>query len=188
MARAGWSLAPDDDAAEMYLCGPGAAGRGRVSAVRDLERRAAGRESRHNLKYWTDGEWLGFGCGAHSTRGGVRWKNVVGDRGLHRACRRRQATGGRAPRAAARRTRWRRRSSPACGLHGGVDIEAVGARYGIDVWDDSVQASTPFVDGWLCWGGQPAAADPRGHACCQRDHGRYSCKRTSTGAARDRRR
>ena len=23
-----------------------------------------GRESRHNLKYWTDGEWLGFGCGA----------------------------------------------------------------------------------------------------------------------------
>ena len=27
-----------------------------------------GRESRHNLKYWQDGEWLGFGCGAHSTR------------------------------------------------------------------------------------------------------------------------
>ncbi len=36
----------------------------------------AGRESRHNLKYWQDGEWLGFGCGAHSTREGVRWKNV----------------------------------------------------------------------------------------------------------------
>ena len=30
---------------------------------------APGRRSRHNLKYWTDGEWLGFGCGAHSTRG-----------------------------------------------------------------------------------------------------------------------
>ena len=26
-----------------------------------------GRESRHNLKYWSDGEWLGFGPGAHST-------------------------------------------------------------------------------------------------------------------------
>src|SRR5256712_8019779 len=26
-----------------------------------------GRRSRHNLKYWTDGEWLGFGCGAHSS-------------------------------------------------------------------------------------------------------------------------
>src|SRR5262244_2312461 len=36
----------------------------------------AGRRSQHNLKYWTDGEWLGFGCGAHSTRGGVRWKNI----------------------------------------------------------------------------------------------------------------
>jgi len=35
------------------------------------------RQSRHNLKYWTDGEWLGFGCGAHSTRGGRRWKNVA---------------------------------------------------------------------------------------------------------------
>ena len=35
-----------------------------------------GRESRHNLKCWTDGEWLGFGCGAHSTRNGVREKNL----------------------------------------------------------------------------------------------------------------
>src|SRR5205085_6271774 len=76
MARGRWSLAPDDDAADMYL-----------QAMERLE--AAGytqyeisnvarpnRQSRHNLKYWQDGEWLGFGCGAHSTRAGVRWKNV----------------------------------------------------------------------------------------------------------------
>ena len=37
-----------------------------------------GRESRHNLKYWRDAAWLGFGCGAHSTRGPLRWKNVAG--------------------------------------------------------------------------------------------------------------
>ena len=43
-----------------------------------------GRRSRHNLKYWTDGEWLGFGCGAHSTRDGVRWKNVSVHGGVHR--------------------------------------------------------------------------------------------------------
>ena len=49
-------------------------------AVRDLERGPARRESRHNLKYWQDGAWLGFGCGAHSTRGARRWKNVAGDR------------------------------------------------------------------------------------------------------------
>ena len=36
-----------------------------------------GRASRHNLKYWQDGAWLGFGCGAHSTRGASRWKNVA---------------------------------------------------------------------------------------------------------------
>jgi coproporphyrinogen III oxidase-like Fe-S oxidoreductase len=36
----------------------------------------SGRRSRHNLKYWTDGEWLGFGCGAHSTRDRTRWKNI----------------------------------------------------------------------------------------------------------------
>jgi oxygen-independent coproporphyrinogen III oxidase len=35
-----------------------------------------GHESRHNSKYWSDGEWRGFGCGAHSTRHGVRWKNI----------------------------------------------------------------------------------------------------------------
>ena len=44
-------------------------------STRSPTSRGPGRESRHNLKYWTDGEWLGFGCGAHSTRGGARWKN-----------------------------------------------------------------------------------------------------------------
>ena len=76
MARARWSQAPDDDAAAMY-----------VEAMERLEAAGLeqyeisnvarpGRRSRHNLKYWTDGEWLGFGCGAHSTRDGVRWKNI----------------------------------------------------------------------------------------------------------------
>ena len=76
MARARWSQAPDDDAAAMY-----------VEAMERLEAAGLeqyqisnvarpGRRSRHNLKYWTDGEWLGFGPGAHSTRGGVRWKNT----------------------------------------------------------------------------------------------------------------
>src|SRR5207249_4967776 len=65
MARARWSQAPDDDAATMY-----------VEAMERLEHAGllqyeisnvarSGWRSRHNLKYWTDGEWLGFGCGAH---------------------------------------------------------------------------------------------------------------------------
>src|SRR5258706_14887710 len=75
MARSKWSLAPDDDAAEMYMTALArldAAGYEQYE-ISNVARR--GRESRHNLKYWADGEWLGFGCGAHSPRRGVRWKN-----------------------------------------------------------------------------------------------------------------
>jgi oxygen-independent coproporphyrinogen-3 oxidase len=37
-----------------------------------------GREhrSRHNMAYWTGGDWWGIGPGAHSHVGGVRWWNV----------------------------------------------------------------------------------------------------------------
>jgi len=36
----------------------------------------AGARCRHNLLYWTGGDWWGFGPGAHSHVGGVRWWNV----------------------------------------------------------------------------------------------------------------
>ncbi|MBV9097285.1 MAG: coproporphyrinogen III oxidase, partial [Frankiaceae bacterium] len=32
--------------------------------------------SKHNLLYWTDADWWGFGPGAHSHLDGVRWWNV----------------------------------------------------------------------------------------------------------------
>jgi len=31
---------------------------------------------RHNMLYWTGGDWWGFGPGAHSHVGGTRWWNV----------------------------------------------------------------------------------------------------------------
>ncbi len=34
-----------------------------------------GRQSRHNLKYWTDQPFIGFGCGSHSYWGKMRWGN-----------------------------------------------------------------------------------------------------------------
>ena len=37
----------------------------------------SGHESRHNLKYWTLGEYAGFGPGAHSDFGGVRYAYVA---------------------------------------------------------------------------------------------------------------
>ncbi|MFM6974418.1 MAG: radical SAM family heme chaperone HemW [Agromyces sp.] len=38
--------------------------------------RSAEHQSRHNLAYWTSQDWWGFGPGAHSHIGGVRWWNV----------------------------------------------------------------------------------------------------------------
>ena len=76
--RRGEIAAPDDDAmADRYL-------------IADEMLSAAGftwyelsnwaksdkSQSRHNLLYWTGGEWWGFGPGAHSHVGGVRWWNV----------------------------------------------------------------------------------------------------------------
>ena len=77
MARAGWSVAPDDDAAEMYLEGLDRLDRAGYQQyeISNVARSAA-RRARHNLKYWQEGEWLGFGCGAHSTYGGERWRTL----------------------------------------------------------------------------------------------------------------
>ncbi len=36
----------------------------------------AGHECRHNHLYWSQGEYLGLGCAAHSHRAGRRWWNV----------------------------------------------------------------------------------------------------------------
>jgi oxygen-independent coproporphyrinogen-3 oxidase len=38
--------------------------------------RSADARCRHNMLYWTSGDWWGFGPGAHSHVGGTRWWNV----------------------------------------------------------------------------------------------------------------
>jgi oxygen-independent coproporphyrinogen-3 oxidase len=70
--------APDDDAmadryeiADSLLRGAGFT----WYELSNWAKTEAGR-SRHNLLYWTGGEWWGFGPGAHSHVGGVRWWNV----------------------------------------------------------------------------------------------------------------
>ena len=77
MARAGLSPAPDDDAAEMYV---GGLERLESAGFEQYEisnvARPRSRRSRHNLKYWQEGEWLAFGCGAHATFRGERWRTV----------------------------------------------------------------------------------------------------------------
>ena len=149
MARAGWSQAPDDDAAEMYLWSMDrleAAGYEQYE-ISNVSR--PGKASRHNLKYWQDGEWLGFGCGAHSTRRGARWKNVSSTedyisqlsaprRGLSMglvAERRDMAPGEQLEDALFTGIR----------LTSGLDLRAIQARYGVDVWSQYGAALRPFV-------------------------------------------
>ncbi|MBM3771913.1 MAG: radical SAM family heme chaperone HemW [Acidimicrobiia bacterium] len=151
MARAKWSQAPDDDAAEMYS-----------EAMNRLERKGytqyeisnvakPGRRSRHNLKYWQDGCWRGFGAGAHSTRDGIRWKNVsTTDDYIARLL---------ADRSGTRLFSEVRRLSSAerlgealftgLRLNEGIDLPAARGRYGVDVWERFGPDLQPFVDGGL---------------------------------------
>lgn len=148
MARAGWSLAPDDDAAEMYLWSLArleAAGYDQYE-ISNVAR--AGRLSRHNVKYWEDGEWLGFGCGAHSTRDGVRWKNVSSTEEYVARIAARQRVASE-QRELTRQARMEEALFTGMRLTAGLDIEAVSARYGADVWARYGAALQPFLDARL---------------------------------------
>jgi oxygen-independent coproporphyrinogen-3 oxidase len=132
MARAQWSQAPDEDVAAMYLT---AMERLDFAGYRQYEISNVarpGRESRHNLKYWSDGEWLGFGCGAHSTRAGVRWKNVSATEDYIR-----RLDTGQSPAVDERRLTAGEQLGDALftglRLNAGIDVGAIGARYGVDV-------------------------------------------------------
>jgi oxygen-independent coproporphyrinogen-3 oxidase len=76
--RRGEIAAPDDDVlADRYLIADD------MLSAAGLEwyeisnwARDPGARCRHNMLYWTGGDWWGIGPGAHSHVGGVRWWNV----------------------------------------------------------------------------------------------------------------
>jgi len=162
MARAKWSQAPDDDAADMYLEAMArfdAAGYEQYE-ISNVAR--PGRESRHNLKYWTDGEWLAFGCGAHATRHGVRTKNVSSTTdyiqrvaaGTSLVTERRELTA---------RERVEEALITGLRLTAGVDLGLIRGRYGVDVWAEYGAALKPFVaEGLLIYDAQHLALTRRG--------------------------
>ena len=145
MARARWSQAPDEDAAAMYLTAMErleAAGYEQYE-ISNVAR--PGRASRHNLRYWTDGEWLGFGCGAHSTRDGVRWKNAAATEEYIGRVQR-----GESPAVDRRRLSPDERLGDALftglRLTNGVNLDVIRERYGVDVWQRYGRDLEPFVD------------------------------------------
>jgi oxygen-independent coproporphyrinogen-3 oxidase len=149
MARAGWSVAPDDDAAEMYEEGLGRLDRAgyqqyEISNVA----RSAVRRARHNLKYWQEGEWIGFGCGAHSTYGGERWRTLSStveyvDR---------ISAGGSVQlerRSLEAPERLEEALFMGLRLVDGLDLFAMRQRHNVDIWARYGQDLTPFVQAGL---------------------------------------
>ena len=133
MARSHWSLAPDDDAADMYLEAMSRLDAAGYEQYEISNVARGGRQSRHNLKYWTDGEWIGFGCGAHSTRRGVRYKNVSSTTEyIDAVASGSQIVGER--RQLDRRTALEEALFTGLRLTRGVDVDTVNTRYGVDVW------------------------------------------------------
>ncbi|HEY7448488.1 MAG TPA: radical SAM family heme chaperone HemW [Vicinamibacterales bacterium] len=144
MQQNGEKLASEDEAAGMYEA---AMSRLEQAGYRQYEISNVARpvrRSRHNLKYWSDGEWLGFGCGAHSTRGGVRWKNVSAtddyvrriSSGDEVISERRELT----PTA-----RMEEALFMGLRLSDGVDLAAIDERYGVDTWKRYGAALEPHM-------------------------------------------
>ena len=145
MARADWSQAPDDDAADMYL---EALARLDAAGYRQYEISNVarpGRECRHNLKYWSDGEWLGFGCGAHSTRAGVRWKNLESTADYVEAVRG-DADPGVAHRFLSSAELAEEALMMGLRLSAGIDLDVFGRNHGVDVRAAYGPDLAPFVE------------------------------------------
>ncbi|HZP47542.1 MAG TPA: radical SAM family heme chaperone HemW [Vicinamibacterales bacterium] len=145
MARGRWSQAPDEDAAAMYLAAMERLEAAGYTQYEISNVARSGRRSRHNIKYWTDGEWFGFGCGAHSTRSGVRYKNVSAtDEYIARIAR------GQSPvtdvHALASSEQLGDALFTGLRLADGIDLDAIGRRYGVDVWKRFGADLAPFVD------------------------------------------
>jgi oxygen-independent coproporphyrinogen-3 oxidase len=145
MARSTWSQAPDEDVAEMYLTAMERLDAAGYTQYEISNVAVPGRASRHNLKYWTDGDWIGFGCGAHSTCDGVRWKNVAStEEYVERKTRR--LTLALDVRTLSSSERLGDALFTGLRLSDGIDAKAIGVRYGVDVLDRFGQDLQPYVD------------------------------------------
>jgi oxygen-independent coproporphyrinogen-3 oxidase len=144
MARGGWSQAPDDDAAEMYLQGLSRLDRAGYRQYEISNVARDGRESRHNLKYWRDGAWMAFGCGAHGTRNGRRWKNVSATEEYVR-----RVADGASPVTETHDLSAQERLEDmlftGLRLTDGLQLPEIRAKFGVDVWERYGPDLEPFV-------------------------------------------
>jgi oxygen-independent coproporphyrinogen-3 oxidase len=152
MARAqpGWAQATDDDAADMYLAALERLDAAGLAQYEISNVARPGYLSRHNVKYWQAESWYGFGCGAHSTVDGVRWKNIASTQEYI------DRMGQGAPVLLDRQelsTAERMSETLFTGLRltTGIDRGHFLARYGVDPWTRYRETLSPFVDEGLMW-------------------------------------
>src|SRR4029450_12038318 len=92
----------------------------------------------------SDGEWLGFGCGAHSTRRGVREKNIASTEDYVSAI-----VAGKSVESERRMLSDQERLEEALftglRLAQGVNLGMVQSRYGVDLWERYGEDLSPFV-------------------------------------------
>ena len=144
MARGGWSQAPDDDAAEMYLQGLARLDAAGYTQYEISNVARPGRSSRHNLKYWRDGEWMAFGCGAHGTRHGRRWRNVTGTEDYIQRVASQQDTVSEI-RVLSEQERLEEALFTGLRLTDGLHLREIDAAFRVDVWERYGAALQRFV-------------------------------------------
>lgn len=66
----------DDDLADKYLLATEAMAAAGLDWYEISNWAAPGHRCRHNILYWSQGDYLGIGCAAHSHRAGRRWWNL----------------------------------------------------------------------------------------------------------------
>jgi oxygen-independent coproporphyrinogen-3 oxidase len=109
-----------------------------------------GRESRHNLKYWTSGAWRGFGCGAHTTLDGGRWHNLAPTTEyIDRVARGRSVASSLRAFTAAERVQ--EALFTGLRLTQGIDRAPFRARYGVDPWARYAASLAAPVEAGLMW-------------------------------------
>jgi oxygen-independent coproporphyrinogen-3 oxidase len=150
LARAGWSQAPDDEAADMYEAAYASLDRAGFEQYEISNTARPGHQSRHNVKYWQGGNWRGFGCGAHSTVDATRWKNLSStaeyvdrvDRGEPVSLERHELSA---------QARLEEALFTGLRLSAGVDGRNILTRHGVDPWLRYGPSLVHYVSDGLMW-------------------------------------
>jgi len=145
-----WTQSSDDDAADMYLEALGRLDDAGFEQYEISNVSQPGFSSRHNVKYWQGGSWRGFGCGAHSTVEGRRWKNVAGTGEYVELIRQSRAVAidveELSPQARVEEALF-----TGLRLTSGINRRNFLTKYGVEPWSVYGQALEPYVSEGLMW-------------------------------------